>query len=758
MEDPTGTLLTDIEDLQSKTDKTNEDVKNLADKYSVTEQQIADLVLALNRGDLKGEKGEKGDKGDSIKGDPGEVGNSGKDGKDGLNGKDGKDGLNGLDGKDGNIKDLSPQEIRDSLELLSGDERLDAKVIKNLPEGKNYDEEIKTLQNRTQLLNQIATTRSGGSGTPATTVVSETTAGQSPIVGTSLNYAREDHSHGTPTSGAGATTFTALTDTPASYTGQTLKSVRVNAGETALEFFTVAGGGDALKADPLSQFAQTTSLQLKNTISDETGSGALVFATSPALLTPTADSLSITGTAGAGFINIQGQSVEPATPAAGIGQLHGNTQNGFTRLEIDNEGTTHTVVCQDNVFLGKNTSGGAITKGQVVYVTGSVGKIPTLSLAKADSVITTGATIGIALEPSVANNSFGQFMIGGIVDSVDTSAFTAGNVVYVSSTVAGDLTATRPVSPNFAKGIGVILNSGVGNGSILVNTAPFLGGVESGTNTNFAAVGTVTGSNLSGTNTGDNATNSQYSGLATSKENAITGTTSADFWSGAKTFINFATTVRGTVLTGLSLATSQVIAATDSVLLALGYLQAQITALTTVVSGKKTDSMSTNKLLGRATAATGVIEEITLGTNLSFTGTTLNAAGGSGTPATTVVSETTAGQSPAVGTSTNYAREDHTHGTPAGGAGATVGQATIDFGATEDGIASVTVATASALTASKIQVTPAGVATADHDPDDYMVEGITVGVANIVNATSFDILANAPNGTWGRYTINYAIF
>ena len=47
-------------------------------------------------------------------------------------------------------------------------------------------------------------------------------------------------------------------------------------------------------------------------------------------------------------------------------------------------------------------------------------------------------------------------------------------------------------------------------------------------------------------------------------------------------------------------------------------------------STKKEDSMSTNKLLWRNTAGTGVIEEITLGTNLSMTGTTLNVTAWSG--------------------------------------------------------------------------------------------------------------------------------
>jgi hypothetical protein len=49
---------------------------------------------------------------------------------------------------------------------------------------------------------------------------------------------------------------------------------------------TGMGGGDALTTDPLSQFAATTSAQLLGVMSDETGSGALVFATSPTLVTP----------------------------------------------------------------------------------------------------------------------------------------------------------------------------------------------------------------------------------------------------------------------------------------------------------------------------------------------------------------------------------------------------------------------------------------------------------------------------------------
>ena len=52
---------------------------------------------------------------------------------------------------------------------------------------------------------------------------------------------------------------------------------------------------------------------------------------------------------------------------------------------------------------------------------------------------------------------------------------------------------------------------------------------------------------------------------------------------------------------------------------------------------------------------------------------TVAATGGGGTPATSVTSETTYGISPAVGAGTNYARQDHTHGSPTAPTAASVG-------------------------------------------------------------------------------------
>lgn len=64
------------------------------------------------------------------------------------------------------------------------------------------------------------------------------------------------------------------------------------------------------------------------------------------------------------------------------------------------------------------------------------------------------------------------------------------------------------------------------------------------------------------------------------KEPTISAGTTAQYWRGNKTWRDFFTDVRAATLTGLSTATNAVITAADTVLAALGKLQAQITAHT----------------------------------------------------------------------------------------------------------------------------------------------------------------------------------
>ena len=89
------------------------------------------------------------------------------------------------------------------------------------------------------------------------------------------------------------------------------------------------GGGDALTTNPLSQFAATTSAQLASVISDETGSGALVFSTSPTFTTP------VLGAASATTLGV-GTTSPTGLPGYSTGIEVRNTATSLPSIRVSN--------------------------------------------------------------------------------------------------------------------------------------------------------------------------------------------------------------------------------------------------------------------------------------------------------------------------------------------------------------------------------------------------------------------------------------
>jgi len=127
---------------------------------------------------------------------------------------------------------------------------------------------------------------------------------------------------------------------------------------------SATGNGDAFVSNPLSQFASTTSLQLKNTITDETGSGALVFATSPTLVTPalgTPSAIDLTNATNYPETNgtVQGTGATTLNiVATDEGTVAGNAR-GENSVDLQTERTLATEVAsgdQSAIIGGKNNT------------------------------------------------------------------------------------------------------------------------------------------------------------------------------------------------------------------------------------------------------------------------------------------------------------------------------------------------------------------------------------------------------------------
>lgn len=138
--EPDQKLEKEVERVVDRMDELNEQVKELNSNVEEVKKKLEQEIAELEAFEplTKGEKGDKGDRGpqgpvgpQGPKGEKGDRGPQGPPGPRGPKGEKGEKGEKGDKGKDGSPD--TPEQIRDKLQSLKGEERLDASAIKNLP-------------------------------------------------------------------------------------------------------------------------------------------------------------------------------------------------------------------------------------------------------------------------------------------------------------------------------------------------------------------------------------------------------------------------------------------------------------------------------------------------------------------------------------------------------------------------------------------------------------------------------------------------
>jgi hypothetical protein len=115
-----------------------------------------------------------------------------------------------------------------------------------------------------------------------------------------------------------------------------------------------------------------------------------------------------------------------------------------------------------------NNTGSSIAKGAAVGFSGVATNALQVTPYLANGSTSSLTILGVMGHTLASGATNGYVVTWGFVDGIDTSAFTAGQILYCSTTVAGGLTATKPSSPNNIIPIAVCVVSSATVGVIFV--------------------------------------------------------------------------------------------------------------------------------------------------------------------------------------------------------------------------------------------------------------------------------------------------
>lgn len=118
-----------------------------------------------------------------------------------------------------------------------------------------------------------------------------------------------------------------------------------------------------------------------------------------------------------------------------------------------------------------NTTGSTIPNGSVVGFAGATSEALLVSKYIADGTVPSLYILGVMTHDLPDSGEKGYCTTWGFVRGIDTSAFTAGDVLYASPTTAGALTNTKPTAPNNVIPVAACVVSDAANGVIFVRPA-----------------------------------------------------------------------------------------------------------------------------------------------------------------------------------------------------------------------------------------------------------------------------------------------
>lgn len=162
---------------------------------------------------------------------------------------------------------------------------------------------------------------------------------------------------------------------------------------------------------------------------------------------------------------------DTTTPTAPTlpGQISWNTTEGSLNTLMVG-GNVDAIVGQQLYQRVVNVDSVTLTKGMVVYVYGSTGTRVSAKRAQANADLNSAAILGVVAE-SIGLNAEGFVLTAGLLRDLSvlpSTSFNDGDVIYLSPTTPGAITATKPVAPQHLVTVGYVVKASNGAAGVML--------------------------------------------------------------------------------------------------------------------------------------------------------------------------------------------------------------------------------------------------------------------------------------------------